>query len=350
MGTPKVAHSHSKGRANPSQPVVDQPSSRFDQLTAAAQALNCDRITAEVVSAMEPAGIPTILMKGPSIARWLYPTGGRTYSDSDLLVPHTEFDRAKAVLVELGFRDRYEWWDPFERSINTFLQVETPFIRSSEIGLGPSGFVDLHRNLPRLPTPHHLLWDVFSAHTETMSVAGVEVRVLDRPALGLHIVIHAVQHGFDAHTSEDLVRLLEAVAFDEWRDVAELAEQLGIANALGSGLRHFPLGSEIADCIDLPSLSSADFRIWRHHAPRGSLSLHEFSSAPTLRMKVRWVRWILFPSQARIRALAERTDVSTSLLAVLYLRRAYSILAAMLPALRSVRRRRRFVRVHGEAS
>ena len=52
----------------------------------AALAVRVDRVTAEVVTAMREAGIRSLL-KGPSIATWLYGDGGaRPYDDSDLLV------------------------------------------------------------------------------------------------------------------------------------------------------------------------------------------------------------------------------------------------------------------------
>ena len=50
-----------------------------------------DAVTAEVVGAFAAVGIPSILLKGPALVRWLYPAGeGRPYLDSDLLVPHAD--------------------------------------------------------------------------------------------------------------------------------------------------------------------------------------------------------------------------------------------------------------------
>ena len=229
---------------------------------------------------MQDAGVPTILLKGPSIARWLYPAGGRTYVDTDLLVPAREFGRAEAVLRSLGFTELVEGLHSFEQG------VETAFARRAELGRGPGGTVDLHRNLPMLPTPDGLLWEAFSADTETVPVGGVEVRVLGRTALALHVVVHAVQHGFQCHTDEDLRRAITVMSADEWRPVADLAARLGIAGILGFGLRHHAAGAEIADRLTLPPLSPADPWAWMLSAPRGSASLTEFWSAPTLRAKV----------------------------------------------------------------
>jgi hypothetical protein len=77
--------------------------------------LAVDRVTAEVISAFDAAGIPSILLKGPSIARWLYPAGGRGYVDTDLLVQRQQFSRASDLLKDLGFVELLKGFAPFER-------------------------------------------------------------------------------------------------------------------------------------------------------------------------------------------------------------------------------------------
>src|SRR6202042_990558 len=115
---------------------------------------------------------------------------------------------------------------------------------------------------------------------------GAELRVLGRTALALHVVVHAVQHGFQFHTDEDLRRAITVMSADDWQPVADLAERLGIAGILGFGLRRHAAGTEIADRLTLPWLSPADPWAWMLSAPRGSASLTELWAAPTLRTKV----------------------------------------------------------------
>src|SRR3954468_19053260 len=87
-----------------------------DPVRVAADNLRVDAATAEVARALDAAAIPHILLKGPSVARWLYPEGGRGYSDSDLLVSPSSVQAAEAVLESMGFRRRYDtsglpdWW------------------------------------------------------------------------------------------------------------------------------------------------------------------------------------------------------------------------------------------------
>jgi hypothetical protein len=269
-------------------------------LLNAARALSCDRITGEVATALRDAGVPAILLKGPSIARWLYPAGGRAYADSDLLVPSSEFSRAGQVLGSLGFTEVLEGFHPFERTRGQ-PAAETTFARQSVRYPGLDGRVDLHRNLPRLGAPDDLLWQAFSSGAQTALVGGVEVRVPGRAALALHVVLHAVQHKFQGHTDEDLRRALMVMSADDWHPVADLAYRLGAADILGYGLGHHEAGAGIVNRLGLPSLPRADRRVWGMSVPRGSVSLTEFWSAPGLRAKATWIRWTLLPSAAKVR-------------------------------------------------
>ncbi len=295
---------------------------------------------------MQDAGIPTILLKGPSIARWLYPSGGRTYVDTDLLVPAGEFSRAETVLRSLGFTELLQGFHPFELGVKPV--VETAFARRPELGLGPGGTVDLHRNLPMLRAPDELLWEAFSAETEVFAIRDVELRVLGRTALALHVVIHAVQHRFELHTNEDLRRAITAMPVDDWRPVADLAQRLGVTEILGLGLRHHAAGAEIADSLTLACLSPADPWAWMQSAPRGSASLTEFWPALPLRAKVRRIRWTLLPSPAKIRYVSGLPDAHGHKLLLAYVRWWRDLAPAMVSATRFVRGRQRLAKGGGD--
>src|SRR5688500_11916620 len=66
--------------------------------------MQVDSVTAEVARSFAAAGVQAILLKGPSIARWLYDKRWeRTYGDSDFLVPESSFDAASDALRTRGF-------------------------------------------------------------------------------------------------------------------------------------------------------------------------------------------------------------------------------------------------------
>src|SRR3954447_14600393 len=63
-----------------------------------------DRVTVEVSRELEAEGIPNLVLKGPSIAQWLYDNDEvRAYGDTDLLIPHECWSRAVEVLRRLDF-------------------------------------------------------------------------------------------------------------------------------------------------------------------------------------------------------------------------------------------------------
>jgi hypothetical protein len=268
--------------------------SSFSPVLEAMQALTMDRVAGEVCSALEAASVSTILLKGSSVRQWLYPHGGRTYSDTDLLVAGSQFDRARAVLEGLGFDSGRDGWADFER----------PFHADSMVRVADGGrqWVDLHRNLTGVAAPDALVWRTLEANTVPLSVSGVTVRALNRSALAMHLVLHAVQHSGHAHTSEDLRRVVNCLPFEQWPEVVDLASRLGIDGALAIGLRLDPDGARLAErlCLPVPPLDSSTF--WYASAPQGAWSLAMLWSAPSLREKVLWVRWTLVPSPARIRA------------------------------------------------
>ena len=270
----------------------------------AAQALSCDQVTAEVVTAMRGAGIEAIVLKGPSIARWLYPDGGRSYADTDILVQYHDVDRAARVLRRLGFGELLAAFHQAERSAD---DVETTYIRHDGAG---SALVDLHHNLPELPVPDEALWQEFSAGTETIRIGGIDARCLGRTALALHVVLHAAQHGYGGHTREDLTRAIAVLSPADWRRTADLAERLGIVDIFGASLRHEGIGAGVADELGVPGREIADSPFWRSFAPRGSAALAQFRAARTVRQKARQVRWALLPSPAKIRYVSRRPDGS----------------------------------------
>jgi hypothetical protein len=306
----------------------------------AARALSCDQITGEVVGALRDAGVPVILLKGPSVARWLYPAGGRSYVDSDLLVPAPASDRAEEVLRSLGFTELLAGFHPFERTRGE-PAAETAFIRRVERG-GPGGAVDLHRNLPGLLIPAELLWQEFIRSAQIALVGGVEVCVPGRAALALHVVLHAVQHDFHGHTDEDLRRALTVMSDDDWRPVIDLADRLGVTGILACGLRHDEVGAEVADRLGVPRLRAA------MSAPKGAASFAEFWTAPAWRAKARLIRWMLFPSPAKVRYVADPSGVHRPPLLRAYTRYWRNLGRDLWPAAAAARLARDCRRLAGE--
>jgi putative nucleotidyltransferase-like protein len=325
--------------------MLDQGAAPSLALMAAARALSCDQIAAEVTSALRDAAVPTILLKGPSIARWLYPSGGRSYIDTDILVPGRDFGRAQEVLRSLGFAESLGDFHPFERGAPS---AEVSFGRPGA-PRGPAGVVDLHRSLPMLRVSDELVWQALSAGTATADVGGAKVRVLGRTALALHVVLHAVQHRFTGHTTEDLRRAVADLPGPDWRPVAELAARLGVGDILGFGLRQEPAGADLADRLGLPLRAPAESHYWARYAPQGSISLAGVWSDPTWRAKAQRIRWALLPSPSKIRYVLGVPDAHGRSLLLGYARWWRHVARTIVPAARCVIGHQRAAEGDGEA-
>jgi hypothetical protein len=215
-----------------------------------------DALTAEVVSAFTGDGIDTVVLKGPVLGRWLYPGEVRPYVDCDLIVAPENRARAVKVLERLGFAEHCPW-------MPTPLSVDpggTAFNRPGE------GMVDLHCQLPGLDGDPDAIWCRFAASAERQVIAGVELRVPDRDAALLHVVLHAAHHAnlADGKPLEDLRRALAVVEEAEWSRALELARAYQGVPAFAAGLRLLPEGGDLALRLDL-----GEVRSFQHEIRRG---------------------------------------------------------------------------------
>ena len=247
-----------------------------------------DQVTAEVIAALRARQIASILLKGPSIAAWLYTDGTlRSYNDCDLLVAPERLPAAQEVLEELGFRDE-------------ITPLGHPRLESHEWVRGRD-HVDLHTTLIGIGALPRVVWATLSAMTLTQKVAGVEVQVLNPIALGLHVVLHAAQHGRDdPKPAEDLSRAIRCVPHKQWSEVVELAERLRATGAFGVGLRLLPEGRELASWLELPPARSADASLRVDSVPL-ALAFEHLAMTAGSRARISLVLRELFPTPAFMR-------------------------------------------------
>lgn len=225
---------------------------RYEGYRQRASNFAVDVLTAEVASAFTGEGIDTLVLKGPVLARCLYPDGVRPYGDADLMVAPADRARAIGVLERLGFAEDRPW-------------VPTPL----SVGMGGTEFsrggemVDLHCRLPGLAGDPDAIWGRFAGSAERQVIGGVELRVPDRDTVLLHTVLHAAQH---AHLGpgkplEDLRRALALVEEAEWLIVLKLAQVCQGVPAFTAGLRLLPEGRDLARRLDLGELLSLQYTL-----------------------------------------------------------------------------------------
>lgn len=121
---------------------------RYEDYWQRARNFAVDALTAEVTSTFTGEGIGTIVLKGPVLARWLYPGEVRPHVDCDLMVAPDDRAHAVGVLQRLGFAEHLPWM-PTPLSLDP---GGTAFNRPGD------GMVDLHCQLPGLDGNPDAIW------------------------------------------------------------------------------------------------------------------------------------------------------------------------------------------------
>ena len=265
-------------------------------VTIAARTLAVDRVSAEVVAAFDAAGVPSLLMKGPVVAAWLYPEGGRLYGDTDVLVPPEHFVAAQSVLLALGFSDLYKGFAAVERAdhASTFVRLRPP-------DAAPR-CVDLHRGLRRVAAPGSRVWEELSRQADRLAVGGYPVAIPALAGRAMHVAFHAAQHGVDvAQPIEDLRRALTRLTLGQWRSAAELSANLGAEDIVATGLRLVPEGAVVADQLGLTTSIRPAVRLDAAPSVRGAQTLGAALTAPSARARLAIATRAFMPSTPSLR-------------------------------------------------
>jgi Uncharacterised nucleotidyltransferase len=244
-------------------------------------------MTAEVLRAFEAAGVESLLLKGPSVSRWLYDSDEpRGYGDSDLLVAPNDLETAEDVLQRLGFRptvDRTEmpdWWQ--DHAIG--------WLR------GDNEAVDLHRTLSGVGVDPEQVWQTLAAAREPIVVGGFEAQTLAIPARTLMLALHAGQHGTGwGRFLDDLERGASRIDISTWDAAAELAASLGATAAFATGLRLVEPGRALASELGLPTDGSVDLALKASTPPPIALGFDQLARASGWRQRLAILRHKFFP-------------------------------------------------------
>lgn len=246
-------------------------------LHAAMRTLRIDATTAEVVRALRDQGVSSILLKGPSIARWIYDHATRSYGDCDLLVRRSDSETVEQTLRTLGFQ---------RRGLHS---IPGDWPRHAVVYRRGDVMVDLHQTLLGVTADPERFWEALARHREQMRIAGADVDVLDPAGRAFVLALHSAKDGArDEKPNRDMERALEILPLDVWRAAAEIAAEVGGADAFAAGLRRCPAGREVSALLDLSSRVSREVALrendpaalsagidWllRSHGPRRKVAL-----------------------------------------------------------------------------
>lgn len=257
----------------------------------AVRALALDALGAQLVDELQGAGIPSIVLKGPAIATWLY--GGREvrpYGDADLLVPPADWEAAGTLLRRLGFEgDLGPLAHPRMESI-----ASTGWVRGADN-------VDMHCTLWGIEAEPQRAWEILSAHTVPMKVGGSVVQVLEPAARAMHVALHAAQHGqAEGKPIRDLELALEQLPDDLWVAAAAVAAEVDATAGFATGLRMLPPGRELTERLGVEGAGSVDSLLRVAQVPLAH-GFEELVTTPGLRGKLALLRGELFPNPAFMR-------------------------------------------------
>jgi hypothetical protein len=300
----------------------------------AMQTLALDQAAAAAADRLRTAGIPTLLLKGPSFSRWLYKDEStRTYVDADLLVPFDRADDAESELTRAGF----------VRAGVESIPGDRP--RYAVSLRSPQGdWIDLHRTLIGVGRPERL----FATLAEGAQPFEVGGGVIDEPPAAARALVLALHAAKEAARSEkvvvDLERALEIVSHEVWAEAAQLARDVEASEAFAAGLRRHPGGREIAGRLDLPDELTSAVSLRTTKPPPLAIGLDYVLDAPAVGGLLFGIRKT-FPPPSFMRAwrpVARRGPLG---LALAYVYRPFWLIVKTIPAARAVRRARRAARV-----
>lgn len=269
------------------------------RLALAGRRLRLDAATAELAGELRRRMVEALLIKGPSVARWLYADPAtRPYGDIDLLVAPGSGPLASEVLEQLGFarvtvdlsksrpRAAVEWRRPRDG-------VE----------------VDLHTTFPGAEGD---LWTVLWPDAERLDVADEEVDVPSIPGRLLLVGLHAANHGeIGRQAMADLDLALEQVDPEAWERAAALATRAGALPAFLAGLGLRASGTDLVERLGtgaaLTLRTAVTVESPREAVRSVALGIDWLVSRPGWRAKVAYVAEKVWPPKEWI---AERYKTS----------------------------------------
>jgi hypothetical protein len=322
------------GSAEPNDGVAVAPMEPTPEVLTVAQTLAVDRTAAEVISALDRAGIRGILLKGASLAEWLYEEGPpRSYRDCDVLVAPPDIDGAEAILSTLGFEH-----PPLDD-----LPGDKPWHAHAWERNGAAS-IDLHRTLIGVGVEPEALWAILSRHTARMHVGGRAVEVLDEVGRAMHVALHAAHHGVGIrHPLRDLERAVRQLPIATWRAAAALAAELGATAAFAAGLRLDAAGALIADSLALPREANVELLLRSTTATPTAVGFEWLMRTPGIGRKLRIVLHKMFPPPGFMRAWTPLARRGVPGLVLAYLWRPVWLLVRLGPSARAWWRARRQV-------
>ncbi|HXM20154.1 MAG TPA: nucleotidyltransferase family protein [Terriglobales bacterium] len=204
-----------------------------------------------IVSHLESAGIKALPYKGPVLSETLYgEVTQRQFGDLDVLILPADVAKAKAALLDLGYKPRIELASRAERAYIETAYVETGYEYSFSAAYG-SNLLELQWQV--VPRFYSIDFDVadFFERADEIIVGGRPMRTLCAHDLLLVLCVHAAKHVWvQLSWLCDIAQLAKSRQLD-WNAIQDDAKRLGIERivSLNLLLAHKLLGSALPPAI-----------------------------------------------------------------------------------------------------
>jgi hypothetical protein len=314
-----------------------------DSVVTALRSMLLDHLSGQLVKSLDGAGIESILLRGPSIARHLYTRGEqRPYVDVDLLVPPDHTTAAGDILESHGF----VFIDPIGRTKDDRPAWSQTWFRDAD-----AVSVDLHRTLVGASGGAATTWSVLRRHTQDLQLSGTTVYGLDAEATAAVVALHAAQHGVGTErTLADLAHALASFSLETWDAATSVAAELEATPAFATGLRLLPAGAELAERLRLPQATTAEIALRASTPPPTALGFEWLAQRQGVRAKLVFLAGKVVPPEEFMQAWSPRARAGGKTRLVLaYLWRPLWLIGHAGPGLRAWLVARREVRGSGAA-
>jgi hypothetical protein len=275
---------------------------------------------AEIAHLLAVAGVPTLAIKGPTVALWLYPDDTRSWGDVDVWLPPHRMDDAVAALGGHGFTEVFPGVDHHTSEDHAVVLQRT-------VATTGGGEVDLHHRFPGADADPERVFAVLWGRRERTALAHTPVWVPDRSTRALLVVLNSARTTGVAQAEEDLRRVVApddpgGLPGVDWEDVVDLAVRVGALPALRAGLDLDPGGARVVASV--PRLAAAtasrEWSLRSSGASRTAVRLAELGRVPPRERARRVARWVV-PHPAVLRMRDPRTAHGRRALLTGYLRR-----------------------------
>jgi hypothetical protein len=302
------------------------------RLQAVAWTLVIDRMTVVAADALDAAGVPFLVIKGPAVASALYDDGEyRPYGDVDLLVPLQRWEEALSGLERAGWARPARLWRPTERGFGAEDLIFAAADRPVQL--------DLHGTFHGVRRPDRA-WAVFSRGSRSVRVGDRDLPAPALPVQALIAALHASVNSAGSRSHVDLDRALRRLPAAAWAGAADAAAELDALGAFADGLRLTEAGRRTVAELGLAGHTDASTPLRRPDAPSFELGWYEIRTQPRVVDRIRLAVLKAFPSRAAVRMrLAQSGDDRSP--ASFYLHRWIRLVTGTPGVLRRSRRRDR---------